>query len=172
MGNLLRALVMGLVIGGSVFIAVGAEAQQARMSAADVAKYKADVTQAMANYIAAFNARNPKGIADDVFSNPAVNMGANGVTVDDTAAVEARYKNNIGNLEKSGWQKSQTQSVSVCVMNPNVAFAVSSYTRVKTDGSPHSAGSSTYMFNKGKDGKWRIVMLIGHDSSKVLSCTD
>lgn len=172
MGILYRALVLGLVIGGSVLMAASAQAQQAKMTPADVTKYKADVTQAMATYIATFNARNPKGIADDVFTNPAVNMGANGVTADDTAAVEARYKNNIANLEKSGWQKSQTQSVSVCVMNPNVAFAVSSYTRVKSDGSPHSAGASTYMFNKGKDGKWRIVMLIGHDASKVLSCND
>lgn len=167
MGTMFRALALI-----AVFAAGSVQAQQTGMSAADVAKYKADVTQAMANYINAFNARNPKEIADNIFSNPAVSMGANGVTVDDSAGVEARYKGNIGNLEKSGWQKSQMQNVKVCVMNPNVAFAVGSYTRTKTDGTPHSQGASTYMLNRGKDGKWRIVTLIGHDANKVLSCND
>ena len=154
-----------------IFLASAAQAQQAPMTPAETAKIKADVIETMTKYVTTFTAQKPRIIADEIFSNPSLNMGANGVIVNTPDQVNTQYTGNIKRLVEENWEKSVMVHHNVCVMNANVAFSNSRYIRYKKDGSVHSEGASTYMLNKGKDG-WRIVMLIGHDINKVMVCND
>ena len=166
MVTLFRSIALAVILtAGSV------QAQQAALTPADTAKIKAEVIETMTKYVTTFTAQKPKVIADDIFSNPSIAMGPNGVTVNTPEQVNTQYSGNIKRLLEGGWEKSVMDHHNVCVMNANVAFANSRYVRYKKDGSIHSDGASTYMLNKGKDG-WRIVMLIGHDINKVMVCND
>lgn len=165
MVTLLRSIALVLIFAAS------AHAQQAALTPADTAKIKAEVVETMTKYVTTFTAQKPKVIADNIFTNPSITLGANGLTVNTPEQVNAQYTGNIKRLLEGGWEKSVMEHHNVCVMNANVAFANSRYVRYKKDGSIHSEGASTYMLNKGKDG-WRIVMLIGHDINKVMTCTD
>jgi len=170
MKTLLRVLVLS-----SGFIAAAANAQQAlqpTMPAAELAQIKTDVKAAMAGYIASFNRKDAKAIAEGSSSSPSVTMGANGVAAETLDQVAARYAGNIANLEKTGWARSEISDPAVCVLSATAALADVQLTRWKTDGSVLSRGATVYILNKAKDGKWRIVTLIGHDAAKSVGCND
>lgn len=166
MSTFLRAAAFGVVFS---FAAQGAQAQA--LKAEETAQIKADVIKAMDGYMASFNKGDTKSVANNSFTNPGLAMGPNGVTINTPEQLEKQYTGNLERLKEAGWAKSVVLKYEVCVMNANVAFASSTFNRVKTDGSILAEGATTYMLNKGKDG-WRIAMLIGHDRSKTMKCSD
>jgi len=166
MSTFLRATALGVML---AVTAHGAQAQALKPE--ETAKFKADVIAAMDGYMASFNKGDTKSVAFKSFTNPGLAMSANGVAVNTPEQLEKQYTGNLERLKEAGWAKSVVLSYEVCVMNANVAFASSRFNRVKTDGSILAEGATTYMLNNGKDG-WRIAMLIGHDRSKTMKCSD
>jgi hypothetical protein len=156
---------------GALFLLAAQSAQAQALKPEETAQIKTEVIKAMDGYMASFNNGDTKSVANNSFTNPGLAMGANGVTVNTPEQLDKQYAGNLARLKEAGWAKSVVLSYEVCVMNPNVAFASSRFNRVKTDGSILAEGATTYMLNKSKDG-WRIAMLIGHDRSKTMKCSD
>ena len=149
----------------------GAPATQAA-STPEVAKVKGEVAAALVNYMTQYSARNAKAVAQDVYSHPGIQIGANGVTVIDPAKQEVETAARAKQMEATGWDKSAMATTpSVCLINANAALASGRFVRTRKDGSFHSDGGETDLFVKTKDG-WKMVTLIGTDASKVVTCKD
>jgi hypothetical protein len=164
-----RALALTAALAAAAL--VGSARAQEALKPDDVAKVKADVLATVTAYFTAFNQHDTQKIANEIFSNPSMTMGGAGVSANTPDQVAKQYAGNIQRLVESGWEKSVMLHYEVCIMNPNLAFAHGTFNRLRKDGSILQAGASTYMLNKGGNG-WRIVMLIAHDKSKVMSCND
>jgi ketosteroid isomerase-like protein len=169
MMNVLRALALGWMLAAMAFVDAGHA--QTTMKPEEVAKAKADVLTTVNAYFAAFNQHDTQKIANELFTNPSMTMGAAGVSANSPDQVAKQYAGNLQRLVEAGWEKSVILHYDVCLMNPTLAFAHGTFNRLRKDGSILQSGASTYMLNKGKDG-WRIVMLIAHDKDKVMSCND
>jgi hypothetical protein len=144
---------------------------QTSATAEDSAKAKADALATVTAYFTAFNQHDADKIAREIFSNPSMAIGAGGVSANTPDQVAKQYAGNIQRLVDSGWEKSVMLHYDVCLMNPTLAFVHGTFNRLRKDGSILQAGASTYMLNKSKDG-WRIVMLIPHDKTKVMNCSE
>jgi hypothetical protein len=169
MMNLARTLALSTLLVTAALI--GSARAQETLKPDEIAKIKTDVLVTMNAYFTAFNERDTQKIATGLFSNPSMTMGPAGVSANTPDQVAKQYAGNIQKLADAGWDKSVMLHYEVCLMNPNLAFAHGTFNRIRKDGSILQAGASTYMLNKGKDG-WRIVMLIPHDKTKVMTCND
>ena len=169
MVKVIRAIALSF---GLMTVALGGLAHaQAAPKPEEIAKTKADVLATVNAYFSAFNQHDAQKIANEIYSNPSMAMGANGVSANTPDQVAKQYTGNIQRLVESGWDRSVILHYDVCLMNPNLAFAHGTFNRLRKDGSILQAGASTYMLNKGKDG-WRIAMLVPHDKNKVMTCND
>lgn len=145
-----------------------AMAQQAQMTAADVAKIQKEVAAAAENYIKVFSAKDLRAVVDKVWAHPAVEMGGpNGVKLLTPADVEANYTRTYAALAKTPWDHSDATST-VCVISPTTAISQDHFRRIAKDGSVLMQGTSYYLYTKAPDG-WRITANMG-GQLKNLNC--
>ena len=150
---------------------MSAAAQQAApLTAADTARIKKEVADAVDNYYSLFTAQNMKALPEQVYNIPWILMTARGPQPDLTKEqAQARFEASLKGLLESGWGKSVFTTTNVCVLNATAAIASGYNTRYKKDGSVMSVGGVTYVFNKTADG-WRIVTYTGTAKETVVRC--
>lgn len=110
-------------------------------------------------------------MAETLYSQPVVAIGADGVALTDPAKHIAQLETGMKRLEETDWAKSVLRNPNVCVLTSTMALASGQWTRHKKDGSVHSQGAETIVFAKSKYG-WKIVSLIGHDAGRIIPCVD
>lgn len=159
-----RLIVLGILM--AAFGETPATAQQA-MSTADMAKVKAEVSVAEANYIRVFSAKDIRTVVDKVWAHPAVEMGPGGAKLLTPADVEENYKKIYAGLAKTAWDHSEGTSV-VCVISPTMAVSRNHFRRLTKDGALLMEGYSHYLYTKQADG-WRITTSLGNQL-KDLKC--
>ena len=148
------------------------EAQQGAMTPAQVAQIKKEVADAVHTYYRLFTEHNMDALGTQVYHAPWMQLGANGIEVDQTPAdVTRRFDASLKRLIESGWAKSEFANPVVCVLNPGAAIASGTFKRYRKDGSVISESGITYLFGKAKDG-WKIVSYAGHATDKLVTCTD
>ncbi len=167
-----RSIRMALAIFVAAAVATPAMAQEppGKLSAAEIAKITAEVTEGVVTYGRVFSERNPKGVVEGSFNQPSFSIGASGVAMNVPEKQIAQFGATQKRLADSGWEKSVFSKMSVCVLNANAALASGLFTRYRKDASVHSEGSETFIFTRTKDG-WRIVSTIGHDAFKTVTCS-
>ncbi len=146
-------------------------AQQKPMTPDDVAKIKADVIKAANNYLATFSKQDFKGIADKVYSHPAIAINADGVQIIDPVKQAEGMAKNVEAYKKGGWASSDFHDPKVCVINANVALMSSVFRRLDKDGKVYMEGAETDLFARTADG-WKMVGLFAHSPSKTIICND
>ena len=147
-----------------------ARAQQPALTAADVARVKAEVSAVVDKYYAYFSAHNMKALPEEIFNIPWIVIGGSGPQPDLTREQAlARFEGSLKDLIASGWGKSVFTIQNVCVLNASAAIASGYNTRYKTDGSVMSVGGTSYLFGRTKEG-WRVVSYTGHARDKVVRC--
>jgi hypothetical protein len=141
------------------------------LAAADVAKIKAEVIKAGDDYLATFSKEDWKGVAETVYSRPAISIGPNGVEAIDPAKQIEGYTANVKNLKAMGWVKSAFYNPTVCVINANTALLSSKFRRYDKDNKVIFEAAETALFGKTAGG-WKMVGLFGHALDKVVTCND
>jgi hypothetical protein len=145
-------------------------AQQAALTASDVARVKAEVTAAVDKYYAYFSAHNMKALPEEIFNIPWIVIGASGPRPDLTKQEAlGRFEASLKDLVASGWGKSVFTTQNVCVLNASAAIASGYNTRYKTDGSVMSVGGVAYLFGRTAEG-WRVISYTSHARDKVVRC--
>jgi hypothetical protein len=71
------------VLFGYAGVAAAAEQLSPQLSPADTARIKAEIIDAIKNYVKVFSARDAKGVVGKVYNHPTIAFGPNGVTVVD-----------------------------------------------------------------------------------------
>ena len=150
--------------------ACGAEPTQG-VPAAEVAQIKADVTAAANEYLAKFSRGDAKGIAESVYSHPAITIRNGTVELTDEAAIADRYTNNIKTLKTTGWVKSAFIDPKVCVLSRTVALMSSRFARYDKDNKVIVENGETDLFTKTPQG-WKLVALFGHDAAGGINCKE
>ena len=163
-----RSLVAAVGISIAGFSGLPATAQQASLSAAEVAKIQVDVKAVADNYVKIFGQRDLRTIVDKVWAHPAVEIGASGVKMLTPADVEANYTKIFADLAKTQYDHSDTK-LSVCVLSPTMAVASGPFRRINKDGSLLMEGGMSYLFTKMSDG-WRITTNLGVQPNKIVNC--
>src|SRR5579862_282662 len=158
---MINRLIYGIVIASCISASVlGAQPEQ-RVSPAEVAKIKADVTAAANEYMAKFSRGDATGIAEDVYSHPAITIRDGTVEVTDKAQLADRYANNLKTLKAAGWVRSAFLNPKVCVLSGTVALMSTKFARYDKDNKVIYEGGETDVFAKTPQG-WRLVALFGH----------
>ena len=153
-------------------LAAPALAQQAALTAAQIAQVKKEVVDAVHTYYRLFTEQNMTALGTQVYHTPWMQLGANGIEVDQTPAdVTKRFDASLKRLLEQGWAKSEFANPVVCVLNPGAAIASGTFKRYRKDGSVISESGITYLFGKAKDG-WKIVSYAGHANNKLVTCND
>ena len=152
--------------------AAPAAARQAAMTPQQIAQVKKDVTAAVHTYYRLFTEQNMSALGTQVYHTPWMQLGANGIEVDQTPAdVTKRFDASLKRLLEQGWAKSEFANPVVCVLNPGAAIASGTFKRYRKDGSVISESGITYLFGKDKDG-WKIISYAGHATNKLVTCSD
>lgn len=147
-----------------------AQAQQAAPSGATT-QAKIDVAKALQNYMKVFNERNFKAVAEDIWTNPSIGFSNAGITVIDLAAQLKRSEDVYKTLDQVGWDRTDTPSSTVCILNENAALISGDYRRLRKDGSVIEQRGSVNLFSKGPDG-WKMVARIITAPGKTAACSD
>lgn len=137
----------------------------------EVAKIKADVTAAANEYMARFSREDAKGIAENVYSHPAITIRDGSVEITDQAKLAARYASSIKKLKADGWVRSAFLNPTVCVLTPNVALMSTKYARYDKDNKVILVGAETDVFTKTPQG-WKLVALFGHGAEGGINCKE
>ncbi len=133
---------------------------------------KAEISVAWEEYVRAFSEQRTAFIADQVYTTPSFFLRANGMQVSMAASeTRAMFESSLASLAAQGYQRSETRSANICVLNEVAAVFSGQFTRYRTDGSILSELAATYLFAKTPQG-WRIVAQIGHSPERILQCTD
>lgn len=141
-------------------------------SAPEIAKIKAEVNAAGTNYMTQFSARNPKGMAQDVYSHPAIQISPKDVSVIDPAAQQAGLEAVTKRFIATGWNKTEwTQGTQVCVLSPTVAMMSGPFARFDVSNKQISNGGETQVFAKTPQG-WKLILLLTIDPKKTAVCND
>lgn len=121
-------------------------------------------------YIEAFsNARNDV-VASDVYAAPSYQLSARGASVRMTAAdTKTAFDATHRSLATERYDRSETDTVGICVINTGAALLSAHFTRYRTDNSVLMKSASAYLFGKFSDG-WRIVATIGNPAAKLIAC--
>jgi hypothetical protein len=150
--------------------ATDATAQQAPLSPAEIAKIKADVVDATQAYVRIFSARDAKGVSEKVFSNPAIAIGPNGVTVITPEKQLATYQDIFQNLAKTQYDRSEYPNPNVCVLNANAAIVSGKFYRYNKDGSLLLKAGLSYLYARTQDGWKAVATLLLDNQDKVVRC--
>ncbi len=122
------------------------------------------------NYISVFSEGRADVIADRIYADQSHYVENDGpVFVPTRAENEDEFQTLFTGLEAQDYDKSETQYMNICVLNPTGAILSAVYTRYRTDGSILLESGGTYMFAKFAEG-WRILAVIGHSPEKVIQC--
>jgi hypothetical protein len=168
---MINRLIYGVVIASCIAgSAQGAQETQG-VPPAEVAKIKAEVTAAANEYMAKFSKEDAKGIAEDVYSHPAVTIRDGSVETTDQAQLADSYANNIKKLKAAGWVRSAFLNPTVCVLTSNVALMSTKFARYDKDNKVILVGAETDVFTKTPQG-WRLVALFGHGAEGGIKCKE
>lgn len=138
---------------------------------AEVAQIKADVTAAANEYMAKFSREDAKGIAESVYSHPAVTIRNGTVELTDQAQLADGYANNIKKLKAGGWVRSAFLNPTVCVLTSDIALMSTKYARYDKNDKVILVGAETDVFAKTPQG-WRLVALFGHGAEGGIRCKE
>jgi hypothetical protein len=138
--------------------ATPAFSQHKPLSALETAKIKAEIAKAGDDYLLAFSKEDWKGVAESVYSHPAISIGPMGVEAIDTA-------------KSMGWVKSAFFNPTICVLNANTALLSGKFRRYDKDNKVIFEAAEMALFGKAPDG-WKIVGLFAHPVDQVVSCKD
>jgi hypothetical protein len=131
------------------------------LSAPAFADTKADVEGFMWKYLDLWNAHDAGAIVDHVYRLPDSNPWhtKNGLQAE------------FDRLKAQGYDRSDTQSVTGCILGPDRAQVELRYTRLKTDGSfmPPKERVSVYQLQRFPDG-WRVVGFAGLAAGARMDC--
>ncbi len=140
------------------------------LSAGDVERVRAEVTETMETYYALFSARDMESLPDRVFAIPWMTLGANGIVASTSRdAALVRWQGSLIGLLERGWDRSVFTIESVCVLNRGAAIVSGYNTRYDGEGAVMSVGSVSYVLGATDDG-WRIVAYTGHERGKTVTC--
>ena len=133
------------------------------------AAIQAEVRAAWDEYLRALSAGRADTIADRVYLAPSFYIAATGMEVAKTPAeVRAHFETLIKNLGPN-YQRSETKSANICVLNDTAAVLSGQFIRYRKDGSVLSELAGTYVLAKTAEG-WRIVAQMGHSPDRILKC--
>lgn len=153
-------------------IAAPVTAQQAVLTPQQIAQVTKEVTEAVHTYYRLFTEHNMTALGTQVYHTPWMQLGANGIEVDQTPAeVTKRFDASLKRLLEQGWAKSEFANPVVCVLNPGAAIASGTFKRYRKDGSVISESGITYLFGKAKDG-WKIISYAGHATTTLVTCNN
>ena len=133
---------------------------------------KADVRAAWDQYMRDFSSRRADLIAERSYTAPSASLAGSGVVFSMTPAdVKSRFESSIGALVAKNYERSDTRTANVCILNDGAAILSGTFVRYLKDGSVMSEIAGTYLFAKTAPG-WRIVAQIGHSADRVVKCGD
>jgi hypothetical protein len=156
-------------LGLGVTLSVSSARSQQTSSRAAV---KADIRAAWDQYIRDFSARRADLIAERSYTAPSASLPGNGVTFLMTPGdVKARFESTISGLVAKNYDRSDTRTANICLLNDGAAILSGTFVRYLKDGSVMSEIAGTYLFARTAPG-WRIVAQIGHSADRVMTCTD
>ena len=122
---------------------------------------KADMEAFMARYLTLWNAHDAAAITSDIYR------------LDGTHPWATRdgMKAEFDRLKAQGYDRSETHSITGCVLGPDTGQVELLYTRLKTDGSfmPPRDRASVYRLRRFADG-WRVVGFAGLPSGGRMDC--
>jgi hypothetical protein len=136
------------------------------------AAVKADIRAAWDQYIRDFSARRADLIAERSYTAPSASLAGAGVVFSMTPAdVKARFESSISTLVAKNYERSDTRTANICILNDGAAILSGTFVRYLKDGSVMSEIAGTYLFAKTAPG-WRIVAQVGHSADRVMTCPD
>jgi len=168
---MINRLIYGVVIASCIVGTVQGAQETPGVPPAEVAKIKADVTAAANEYMAKFSREDAKGIAESVYSHPAVTIRDGAVGLTEPAEIADRYASTIKKLKEGGWVKSAFLNPKVCVLTSTVALMSTKYARYDKDNKVILVGAETDVFAKTPQG-WRLVALFGHGAEGGINCKE
>ena len=131
---------------------------------------KAEVLTAWNAYIAAFSAGQTDVVANRIYSTPSFQVGAQGTTTRLTARdTKIAFDEIHQSLAAERYSHSETDTATICVLNPNSALLTAHFTRYRNDDSVLTKGASAYLFGKFDD-NWKIMSIIGNPKAKLVDC--
>lgn len=172
MMRLFAITIFAVLVGG--LMAGTVAAQDAKpLDAAATAKIKSEVSDAMASYLKVFNARDPKGVAENAVAAPSFIVLPSGGIVPSlhTEDIAKSSGDVMKQLTANGWDRSTLDLASVCVLSANTALASGKTTRYRTDGSVMAVLGETLLYVRTKGG-WRVGGLVLHQPNKVVTCNE
>ncbi len=155
-----------------LLFAAPAVAQQAKMTTAEKAQIKADVTAAVETYTRLLHQGDPKAVIDNVFAQPSFGIGANGVAANDPARQIAGFGAVMKRRAEEGWVKSTFKPIPVCILTRNSALSGGNLYRAKAGAADELVGSETILFGRTPAG-WKIVSVFVHEEeNQTVKCPD
>ncbi len=134
------------------------------------AEVKTAVRAAWVAYIDAFSDARTEVLARDVYAVPSFQIGPGGANVRLTAAeTKAAFDETHQALARDRYDRSETDTAEICVLNDGAALLTAHFTRYRTDDSKIMSGASAYLFAKVDD-DWRILAIIGNPAAKLIAC--
>ena len=131
---------------------------------------KKEVLTAWNAYIAAFSAGQTDVVANRIYSPPSFQVGPQGATARLTARdTKVTFDEIHQSLAAERYSHSETDTATICVLNPNSALLTAHFTRYRNDNSVLTQGASAYVFAKF-DGDWRIMSIIANPKAKLINC--
>ena len=133
---------------------------------------KAEVRAAWDEYMRSFSSRRADLIAERSYTAPSASLTGGGVVFSMTPGdVKSRFESSIGALVAQSYERSDTRTANVCILNDGAAILSGTFVRYLKDGSVMSEIAGTYLFARTAPG-WRIVAQIGHSADRVMKCGD
>jgi hypothetical protein len=133
---------------------------------------KAEIRAVWDDYIRSFSAGRADLIAKRSYTAPSASLPGSGVTFFMTPAdVKARFESTIGTLVAKNYERSDTRTANICLLNDGAALLSGTFVRYLKDGSVMSEIAGTYLFGKTAAG-WRIMAQVAHSADKVVKCSD
>lgn len=171
MMRLFAITTFAMLFGG--LMAMPVAAQDAKpLDVAATAQIKSEVLDAVAGYLKIWNARDPEGVAANVYAVPSFVVLPGGVvSILHREDVAKRYGDIMKQLLSMGWDRSSFDVASVCVLNANTALVSGKSTRYRTDGSIMGILAETFVYVRTNAG-WRIEGLIVQQPNKVVTCNE
>ena len=131
---------------------------------------KEEIITVWNNYVSVFSEGRADVIADRIYAAQSYYVENDGpVFIPTRSENEDGFRTDFIGLEAQDYDRSETQYMNICVLNPTGAILSAVYTRYRTDGSILLESGGTYMFAKFEEG-WRILAVISHSSEKVIQC--
>jgi hypothetical protein len=162
-----------LAIGVLVVLAVTASSSKVdsqQTSSRDA--MKAEVRAAWDDYIRSFSSRRADLIAERSYTAPSASLAGGGVVFSMTPSdVKARFESTIGALVAQDYERSDTRTANVCILNDGAAILSGTFVRYLKNDSVMSEIAGTYLFARTAPG-WRIVAQISHTADRVVKCGD